>query len=173
MSGKTIDEAREAQKKDKESKKKPGGGGKYQISVKAADGKTYMAYMDSPPPDIPEFAAIADAERLPSVPEDTVEYLGWVALDEGLNMAANASIQTELNNPATALQAMPSTLPLQKQHTHCVTGEFWLDTGVTVHISPDAHDFHSLCKIEPRVVHVLGSASVTAVGIGDIRLHVR
>jgi hypothetical protein len=41
-----------------------------------------------------------------------------------------------------------------------------------VYILPDACDFHSLCKIEPHVVHSLGGASITAVGIGDIHLYV-
>jgi hypothetical protein len=124
MSGKTIDEVRDAQKKEKETKKKQGGGRKYQISIKGIDGKTYMAYMDSPPPDTPAFATIADTEMLPSILEDTVEYLRWVALVEELNGPANTSTQTELTSPALALQAMPSLSPIQKQHSHLVNGEF-------------------------------------------------
>jgi hypothetical protein len=96
MGGKTVDEAKEAQRRDKEAKKKKGGGnmmstspGKYPVNVKGADGKVYMAYMDSPPPETLAFTAIVDAEPLPMVPEDTIEYAGWITLNNELKTSVD------------------------------------------------------------------------------------
>jgi hypothetical protein len=171
MTGRTIDEAKEAQRKDKEAKRKPGsGGGKFPVNIKGVDGKIYTAYMETLPPDTPAFAAIADPGTIPSVPEDTTEYLGWVALDEGPKTMVNWTTQSKIVDPVV-LQA--TSVPLaQKWRTHISANEnpFWLDTGATVHISPDAHDFYTLRKIQPRTVRGLGSSSVTAIEIGEIRL---
>jgi transposase InsO family protein len=177
MSGRTVDEAKDAQRKDKDSKRKQSsGGGKFPINIKGADGKIYTAYMESPPPDTPTpaFAAIADAGVLPKVPEDDAEYLGWVALDEEPNTLVNWGSQTKHAVSAAALQAVPTLSTVTSQCAHPTAGEdsFWLDTGATVHISPNAGDFHSLRKVTPRLVRGLGGSSVTAIGIGDIRLNI-
>ena len=91
---------------------------------------------------------------VPSVPllEDTIEYQGWAALDEQVILQATP----EFRHMGITSEKRP----------------FWLDTGATMHISPDAQDFHSLQKIEPRTVRGLGGSSVIAIGIGDIRLHI-
>jgi hypothetical protein len=107
---------------------------------------------------------------LPKIPKDDAEYLEWVALDVGLKTSFNWMNQTK---PPTVLQAIP-TLPLMQWYIHISTDEdlFWLDTGVTVHISPNTRDFYSLCKIQPCSVCGLGSSSVLVIRIGDIHLDI-
>jgi hypothetical protein len=157
MSGKTIMQAKEAQKKERESKKKQGSAaGKYPINIKGADGKVYTAYMDSLLLEIPAIAAFADMGILPSVLDNAIEYLGWAAFDDGITLQATTSLSVKPRQANITSNEMP----------------FLLDTRVTVHISPNAQDFHSLRKIEPQAMHGLGGTSVTAIGIGDICLHI-
>src|SRR5882762_1701312 len=51
-------------------------------------------------------------------------------------------------------------------------GPFILDSGATIHISPDASDFFDLKPIPPRTIKGIGGSSISATGIGKIRLRV-
>jgi hypothetical protein len=51
-------------------------------------------------------------------------------------------------------------------------GPFILDSGATIHISPDTGDFFDLKPIPPRTIRGVGGASINATGIGKIRLHI-
>ena len=51
-------------------------------------------------------------------------------------------------------------------------GPFILDSGATIHISPDAGDFFDLKPIPPRMIKGVGGSSINATGIGKIRLHI-
>jgi len=50
---------------------------------------------------------------------------------------------------------------------------FVLDMGATCHISPDQSDFDTLSAIPPHPVRGLGGTCVYAVGLGNIKLHLR
>ena len=50
-------------------------------------------------------------------------------------------------------------------------GDFILDSGATIHISPDASDFYNLKPILPRSIKGIGGSSINATGVGKIRLH--
>jgi hypothetical protein len=47
---------------------------------------------------------------------------------------------------------------------------FIVDTGATVHISPDHSDFLHLHPIQPRSVKGIRGSSITAIGVGNIKL---
>jgi hypothetical protein len=49
---------------------------------------------------------------------------------------------------------------------------FIVDTGTTVHISPEHSDFLSLRPIQPCSVKGIGGSSITAIGVSDIKLRV-
>jgi hypothetical protein len=48
---------------------------------------------------------------------------------------------------------------------------FYVDSGASIYITPDKSDFYTLKRIEPREVGGVGK-SVTAIGMGDIHLHI-
>ena len=52
------------------------------------------------------------------------------------------------------------------------SGPFILDSGATIHISPDASDFFELRPIPPRTIKGIGGSSISATGMGKIRLHI-
>jgi hypothetical protein len=123
------------------------------------------------PPEVPTFAAFVNSGMLPSVSEDTEEYLGWIVIDENLQTSVNWGDQTKVNMP-TVMQAVSiSTLPPKQQAPiSCNKNPFWLDTGATVYISPNADDFYLLRKVTLHIVQGLGGSPVTAVGIGDVHI---
>jgi hypothetical protein len=150
MAGKTIDEAKDAQKREKDAKRRQNGTGgsatgRFPVNIKGADGKIYAAYMDAPLPEEPAFAAIVDHEAMPSVPADTVEYLGWIVIEDDLKISVDWT-KTQ-NGALMAQQVTPEHMSIS-----CDDKPFWLDTGTTVHISPDKRDFYSLRKVAPRTV---------------------
>jgi hypothetical protein len=49
---------------------------------------------------------------------------------------------------------------------------FILDSGATIHISPDRCDFIELKPIAPRTIKGIAGSTISAVGIGKIRLHI-
>jgi hypothetical protein len=51
-------------------------------------------------------------------------------------------------------------------------GPFILDSGATIHISPDASDFFELRPIPPRTIRGIGGSSISATGIGKIRIRI-
>ena len=46
-----------------------------------------------------------------------------------------------------------------------------MDSGATSHCSPYHKDFAKLTPIKPRGIHSVDSASISAIGIGKIKLH--
>jgi hypothetical protein len=51
-------------------------------------------------------------------------------------------------------------------------GPFILDSGVTIHISPDTSDFFNLEPISPQTIRGVGGSSINATGIGKIHLRI-
>jgi hypothetical protein len=54
--------------------------------------------------------------------------------------------------------------------TSLVDFSFIVDTGTTVHISPNRSNFLHLHPIQPRLVKGIRGSSITAIGVGDIKL---
>src|SRR6202011_1075660 len=52
------------------------------------------------------------------------------------------------------------------------TSPFILDSGATIHISPDIMDFFNLKPIPPRTIRGIGGSSINATGIGKICLRI-
>jgi len=51
-------------------------------------------------------------------------------------------------------------------------GPFILDSGATIHISPDPSDFFELKSVPPQTIKGIGGSTIDATGIGKIRLRV-
>ena len=175
MVGRTIQEALEAQHRGRNFTKRKEGGyrpanNKYPVNLKAPDGRTYTAYMDYPMTTNQD-ANINNEGTSPHVPADAVEYAGWVALDSMLSSSVNWKLQSK-NSNSTGYQAssLSSFTDTKQKPINFDSGPFWLDTGASVHISPDPSDFYSLRLIPQRAIKGLGDSSVTAIGIGSIRL---
>jgi hypothetical protein len=49
-------------------------------------------------------------------------------------------------------------------------GPFILDSGATIHITPEASDFYDLKPMPPRSIKGIGGSSINATGVGKIRL---
>ena len=47
---------------------------------------------------------------------------------------------------------------------------FYLDSGVTTHISLDRNDFYDLRPINPHAVRGVGGSTIDAIGVGSVRL---
>src|ERR1700733_704016 len=51
-------------------------------------------------------------------------------------------------------------------------GPFILDSGATIHISPVSSDFYDLRAVAPRTIKGIGGSSISATGVGKIRLQI-
>jgi hypothetical protein len=177
MAGKTIDESKQARRRDQGEGKvasmpAPAATvpqkGKVSVKVHGADGRAYFMTVDAEDLTAPtidpkmEFAGIAAVHSIPSDPvpqpdffehPDAAEYLGWLAIEEEGITALNASITPQ---------------PSHKSQIH--NSPFWMDTGASVHISPESSDFTSISPIAHRSIKGLGGTSVIAKGIGTINL---
>ena len=177
MAGRSIDESKQARRHDRELKNEKKGApmnpqpkGKVSVKVQGADGHAYFMLVDAEDLVMPtpitatEFAGIATISETPSTSGtaeiEEIEYAGWLAVEEELDIAM----------PPTSVD--PSALTASHMNEPSTYRPFWLDTGASIHISPDRHDFISLQSTPPKTVRGLGGTSVTAVGIGDIELHV-
>ncbi|KAF8806709.1 hypothetical protein BYT27DRAFT_7028944, partial [Phlegmacium glaucopus] len=49
---------------------------------------------------------------------------------------------------------------------------FYVDSGASIYVTPDKSDFYTLRQIEPQQIGGVGTASVMAIGMGDIHLHI-
>jgi len=72
--------------------------------------------------------------------------------------------------PADALFASsPNTNSRTKLSVNA--GPFILDSGASIHITPDSSDFYDLKPIPPRSIKGIRGSSINATGIGKIRLY--
>ena len=91
-----------------------------------------------------EFAGIATISETPSTSETTeveeIEYTGWLAIEEELDTAILPTSVDPLALTACHMNK-PSTYH-----------PFWLDTGASVHISPNRHNFILLQSTPPKTM---------------------
>ena len=184
MAGKTIAESIAARKKDRENKR--GGGtnvsqtpGKVSVTVKDSNGRAFVVLVDpadiSNPSPTTEFAGIAsDAipdAKLIIASIETVKYEGWLVFEE----EPKATIDWNTHTKPFDIAAVSEIAPIQQANCTPISIDdlpFYVDTGATVHISPEQSDFLTLKPIAAHPVKGVGGSSVAAIGIGDIKLRV-
>ena len=185
MAGKSLDESRRAQReaklKGKKSSTQPNKGvsqkGKQTVTMTYPDGRTFIAYIDNndtaPEANSTEFAGLASVDGHTVETSDDlsiVEYDGWLALEE-----EKASIDWNDKSRIPDLAALSITPDDCYSATalSLETHPFYCDTGATVHISPEKSDFYNLRPVgSSRVVKGVGGSSISAIGIGDIKLRI-
>ena len=183
MAGKTIAESIAARKKDRESKK--GGNnnsqtsGKVSVTMRDASGKAFIIQVDpgdvSMPTPAAEFAGIA-SDAIPNTDAlalsiEQVEYEGWFAFEEEPKVSIDWNTHTKPSDVAAISEISPIN---QNNRTPISTDDlpFYVDTGATVHISPERSDFLTLKPTTTRSVKGVGGSTITAIGIGSIKLRV-
>ena len=100
---------------------------------------------------------------------ETVEYEGFLT---SLNDPVISIDWTQYNNDIEICPTMIAA-PHQNQHTAVVFLDacpFFLDSGMSIHISLEQSDFLSLCLISSKAIKGVGGSSILAMGIGDIKL---
>ena len=100
---------------------------------------------------------------------ETVEYEGWLVFEEEPRATIDWNTHTKPSNVA----AISEISPIQQTNCTPISFEdlpFYVDTGATIHISPERSDFLMLRPISARAVKGVGGSSVTAIGIGNIKL---
>lgn len=182
MAGKSIDESRRAYREAKRGKKpamqnKDTSQKGKKMTMTSSDGRTYTAYItevdDSTNSEgaTAEFAGLASIDDQTIQASDVVEYEGWLALDE----EPRASVDWNDKSCIPDIAAL-SIIPGDHQFARSLSLEahpFYCDSGATVHISPDKNDFYDLRPlVSSRIVKGVGGSSISAIGIGDIKLHI-
>ncbi|RDB23168.1 hypothetical protein Hypma_009671 [Hypsizygus marmoreus] len=120
---------------------------------------------------IPEFAGLASMDPPNHAHIEEEEYEGWITFEE-----STASVDWKTNLRPVDESAYSTIAPLQQSKSTPIVSldefPFYLDSGATVHISPDKTDFLTLHAIPPRVIKGVGSATINALGIGSVRLRI-
>lgn len=178
MAGKTIAESRVARltNQGKTPKAQPSDNkGKISISLRDKNRRAFTAYIDPSElnTELPksEFAGLASMP-VPnhSILED-IEWEGWIVMEGGAHTKLNWNKHTKSANEST----FTSIAPLQQSHHTTISTEshpFYLDSGATVHISPEKTDFQMLKAIPPWPVKGISRSSIIAISMGNIRLHI-
>ena len=146
------------------------------MTMTSSDSRTYTAYIteindssDVSEGTTTEFAGLASADGLTNPASDVIEYEGWLALEEEPKASVNWN-----DKSCTPNIAVLSVLPGDHQSMRSFSLEthpFYCDTGATVHISPDKSNFYSLHSLVTcRTVKGVGGSSISAIGIGNIKL---
>ncbi|KAF8816942.1 hypothetical protein BYT27DRAFT_7034262, partial [Phlegmacium glaucopus] len=79
----------------------------------------------------------------------------------------------EASKPADFAKITVAALNQSSQMSLSLTKfPFYIDSGASIYVTPDKTDFYTLHKIEPLQVGGVGKASVMAIGMGDIHLHI-
>ena len=185
MAGKTIQESKDARQKDRDhsrggnNTKSGTSNGKVAVNVKDANGRAFIIHVE--PSDIAssvnnvksEFAGLASDSIESVIPNsmEEVEWNGWLALEEEPKTTVDWTTHTKEFDVA----AISEISPIQSNKRTPISLDdlpFYVDTGATVHISPEQSDFLTLRPIAARSVKGVGGSSVTAIGLGDIKLRI-
>jgi len=153
MEGKTIAESVAIHKMDKENKRTGDTGnastpGKVSVTMKDTSGKAFMMHVDPTDISMPmpnaEFAGITSDtipdHFSPATPIKSVEYEGWFAFEEELRMTVDWNTHMKLSGIAT----LSEISPIHEKNPTPVSVDnlpFYVNTGTTVHISPEKSDF--------------------------------
>ena len=149
MAGKTLTESIAARRAASDQKKKPGPiTTKIPITMKDVNGCAFTVMVDHNPTSTvtstSDFAGIA-SDPIPIAKIDAIEYEGWLAVEEEARTTVD---WTKHSTPGD--DSIFTIAPLsQTEHTliSSVDLPFLVDSGATVHISPDRSDFLSLHPI--------------------------
>lgn len=178
MAGKTIEESITARKAAHDKGKKTGSSSypapKVTVTVKDVNGKAFTVMVNSMDLSSQEdettaFAGIV-ADPLPTATIKEIEYEGWIIIEE----EATTTVDWTHNTSITTKDAFLIEPLNQTHHSPLSTSDhpFIINTGATVHISPDKADFLTLHPIQPCLVKSVRGSSIIAVGVGDIKLRV-
>ena len=145
MAGKTIEESKAARKLALEKKSSGSHTSKIPVTVKDVNRRAFTVMIDSetnPPPILcPEFAGLA-CDPIPTATIDEVEYEGWVVIEE------EATVTVDWNQYTSAPAGDAFTVePLNQTGRSQLSLDdypFIVDSGATVHISPNKGDFITL-----------------------------
>lgn len=179
MAGKTLDEAKAAHlahykaKREGRDKKKgstkltitPASGSAFTVEGDSDTLATYLATHASKMPTTvskSEFAGLV-SDTIPGHLEtaEGMEIDAWIVLEEESVVGVDWKDYTPPTPTETTLSSattMPDVYP------------FYLDSGMTVHISPDATDFTSLKPIPNKSIQGVGGSTVFATAIGQMKL---
>ena len=182
MAGKMIAESIAACKKDRENKKDGNSGstpGKVSVTMRDSSRKAFIIQVDpvnvSMPTPTAKFAGIASDNILENetlaTPIEQVKYEGWFVFEE----EPRASIDWNTHTKPSDVTAISEISPVNQNNCTPISLNdlpFYVDTGATVHISPEKSDFLTLKPTTARSVKGVGGSSVTAISIGGIKLYV-
>jgi hypothetical protein len=138
---------------------------KVPIKLQGADGCIYVVNMDSsafsssegPTTNLATFSPPAPPSQPPSIPSsslalahDVVEYDGWIVIEEELTTNLDWS---KHNIPSTMMTIHTSDIsPISQSNNTPISTDshpFWMDSGTSVHVSPDRTDFLTLKAVTP------------------------
>lgn len=119
------------------------------------------------------FAGLVTDQIEGTVPSaDNNEWQGWMATieeEDEPRMSINWREHTADNKHKSTMIA-----PLDQSQDTALTAisahPFYIDTGATVHISPCKSDFLTLQPIVPKAIKGVGGSTISAHGVGNIRL---
>ena len=175
MAGKTVEESRAARiahfkAKEKDKKKAsskvtitPSGGSAFTLEGDPDFVAAYIAARETAttPTAKAEFVGLM-SDALPTatfVEVEEMEFDAWVVLEEELEPGTCG--QHDRGNETVLTSVSLNTLP------------FYLDSGATVHITPNPSDFTSLTPIPERPIRGVGGSTIVATAIGKICLHTK
>ena len=190
MAGKSIDKAqvvkrkgKERQDKSKDSKNtKP----KVALSFKDSNGQAFITYVNMDNITVMNTSATTSSTvhaNLASIDFDspslnlpihltrikTIEYEGF------FTCFGNPRVSIDWTQYSNNIEVSPTMIaaPHQTQCTAVISLDtclFFLDSGVSIHVSPEQSDFLSLHPISSKAIKGVGGSSIMATGIGDIKL---
>lgn len=146
---------------------------KVAVNVKGADGHVFVMMVDpanltSPAiASTPEFTGIVSSP-IPMAPHDEIEY-GWLVMGE----KCEASVDWKDHSQPVTLDVLAALAPLDQSCRSPISIDdhpFYVNTGATVHISPVKSDFLTLRPIPSHAIKGVGGSSITAIGMGDIKI---
>jgi len=191
MAGKSIEEAqaakrrgsREKQEKPKDSKNARL---KVALSFKDSNGQAFITHVDMDNITAMNTNTVTSSTvhvNLTSVNFDspslnlaahltgveTVEYEGFLACFD------DPRVSIDWAEHSNNIEVSPTMIaaPHQTRRTTIIsldTCPFFLDSGASVHVSPEQSDFLSLRPISLKAIKGIGRSSILATGIGDIKL---
>jgi len=188
MAGKTIEESKEARRKEKELKStnspsttsKPTS--RIQVSVKGQDGLTYLMLADpssltqvassaSPPK---EFAGIASINS-ESISTDGIKYHGFMATiqEEPIEPDGGHKANVNWDSHSQAIDTAAMSVLSTSTDIYVTTdvSPFLIDSGASTGISPYKADFINL-RSYTRQVKGIGGSIIDAYGVGDIKIQI-
>ena len=184
MAGKTLDESKEARSKDRLVKRGRGGalkntppGGKVNVTMTGTNGQAFSVLVDpkdlaaiQDTPTTKEFVGIASSTPSDLLSDiESLEYNGYMAWIE-----EEPKTSVDWNKNTCSADVLTATPLQQSKHTpiDLKSHPFFLDTGASISLSPEPTDFVSITPISSRSVSGVGGSSITAIGRGDIKLHI-